>query len=105
MSPAVRGAAARRPRLAELTSGLGAGILGLGIGILAADYLRGLALPLLLSGILLHAWGMMVEKHRLERTAGADQPWWSTPPEGGPYADAQSGSRVDGQAGGRQRAT
>jgi len=73
----VRDAAARRLRLAELASGLGAGVLGLGIGILAADYLRGLGLPLLFSGLLLHAWGM-VDKHRLERTAGADQPWWST---------------------------
>jgi Mn2+/Fe2+ NRAMP family transporter len=77
MSPAVRDAAARRLRLAELTSGLGAGVLGLGIGILAADYLRSLALPLLLGGLLLHVWGML-EKHRLARTAGTEQPWWST---------------------------
>ena len=77
MNLAVRDAAARRLRLAELTSGLGAGVLGLGIGILAADYLRGLGLPLLLSGLLLHGWGM-ADKQKLERTAGADRPWWST---------------------------
>jgi drug/metabolite transporter (DMT)-like permease len=68
MTPAVPDAAARRLRLAELASGLGAGVLGLGIGILAADYLRDLGLPLLLVGLLLHAWGM-ADKHRLERTA------------------------------------
>jgi len=77
MNPAVRDATARRLRLAELTSGLGAGVLGLAIGILAADYLRGLGPPLLLGGLLLHAWGML-DKHRLARTAGTEQPWWST---------------------------
>lgn len=77
MSPAVRDPAARRVRLAELTSGLGAGVLGLALGILAADYFRGLVLPLLLAGLLLHVWGML-EKHRLARAAGTQQPWWST---------------------------
>lgn len=76
MNPAGRDAAARRLRFADLMSGLGAGVLGLGIGVLAAGYLRGLGLPLLISGLVLHAWGM-AEKHGLERTAGADQPWWS----------------------------
>lgn len=42
MNPVIRGSAVRRLRLAELTSGLGAGVLGLGIGIIAVDYLRGL---------------------------------------------------------------
>jgi hypothetical protein len=55
MNLAVRDPAARHPRLAELTSGLGAAVLGLAIGILAADYLRGLGLALLSSGLPLDA--------------------------------------------------
>lgn len=58
------GTATRRLPLAELTSALGAGILGLGIGVLGADYLRGVGLPTVV-GLLLHGWGM-ADKHRLE---------------------------------------
>ncbi len=64
-----------RLRLAELTSALGAGILGVGIGALAASFLRGFGIPILIVGIVLHAWGM-TDKHRLE--AGAARPAWST---------------------------
>jgi hypothetical protein len=63
----VRDAVARRLCLAELTSGVGAGVLGLGIGVLAAEHWRGLGLPLQLGGLLLDAWGT-ADKHRLERT-------------------------------------
>ncbi len=59
------GSLARRLRLAELTSGLGAGVLGLGQGVLAAGFLRGLGLPALIAGLLLHVWGM-TDRHRLE---------------------------------------
>lgn len=71
------GTATRRLRLAELTSALGAGILGLGIGVLGADYLHGVGLPTLVLGLLLHAWGM-ADKHRLEAQAGVPDVWWST---------------------------
>lgn len=64
-----------RLRLAELTSALGAGILGVGIGALAASFLRGFGIPILIVGIVLHAWGM-TDKHRLE--AGTARPAWST---------------------------
>jgi len=74
---AERDATARRLRLAELSSGLGAGVLGLGIGVLTAAYLQGLALPILIAGLFLHAWGM-ADKHRLEVKHGAPRVWWST---------------------------
>lgn len=38
---------ASRLKLAELTSSLGAGVLGAGIGVLLAAWLGGLALPIL----------------------------------------------------------
>ena len=70
-------ALARRLRLANLSSSLGAGVLGLGIGVLAAGYLSGLGSPILGAGILLHGWGM-ADKRRLEAKGGAPRQWWST---------------------------
>ncbi|WP_201860733.1 hypothetical protein [Microvirga soli] len=64
-----------RLRLAELTSGVGAVVLGIGLGVLAADRLDRVGLPLLLVGAAVHAWGMF-DKHRLERQADAPDAWW-----------------------------
>ncbi|MDR7402661.1 MAG: hypothetical protein QN155_10590 [Armatimonadota bacterium] len=68
---------ARRLRLAELTSGLGAGVLGLGIGVLFGGLLGGLGLPILVGGLVMHTRGM-ADKHRLENARGAPSLWWST---------------------------
>ena len=68
-----------RLRLAELTSGVGALVLGIGIGALLAERLAGLGVFVLVAGALTHAWGML-DKHRLERQGDAPEPWW------GPYA-------------------
>jgi Mn2+/Fe2+ NRAMP family transporter len=65
-----------RLKLAELTSGIGAIVLGLGLGVVAGRLLAGIGLPLLISGLLLHGWGMY-DKHRLESGA-VPQPWWAT---------------------------
>jgi hypothetical protein len=65
-----------RTRLAELTSGVGAVVLGIGLGVLMAGRLQDLALPVLGSGIVMHAWGMY-DKHRLERQVGAVEPSWA----------------------------
>ncbi|MFC1458325.1 MULTISPECIES: hypothetical protein [Microvirga] len=65
-----------RLRLAELTSGVGAVVLGIGLGVLAADHLDRVGLPLLLVGAAVHAWGMF-DKHRLERQADAPAVWWA----------------------------
>ncbi|KLK93813.1 hypothetical protein AA309_07315 [Microvirga vignae] len=64
-----------RLRLAELMSGLGAVVLGVGLGVLAADRLGRVGFPLLLVGLVVHAWGMY-DKHRLERRADAVDAWW-----------------------------
>lgn len=64
-----------RLRLAELTSGVGAVVLGTGLGVLAADRLGRFGLPLLLVGLVAHAWGMF-DKHRVERQANAPDVWW-----------------------------
>ena len=72
----MRGAHPDRLRLAELTSGFGALVLGIGIGALLGERLAGFGLLLLIAGAAAHAWGMF-DKHRLERRAGAVDPWWS----------------------------
>lgn len=59
-----------RLKLAELTSGMGALVLGVGLGALLATRIGRLAAPTLLIGLLLHAWGMW-DKHRHD--AGATQ--------------------------------
>jgi hypothetical protein len=44
---------------------------------LLASRLRGLAVPVLILGLVCHAWGML-DKQRLEANAGARQLWWSS---------------------------
>lgn len=67
----------RRLRMAELTSSFGAGVLGVGIGVLAGEYLHRIGLPVLIAGLILHGWGM-ADKHRLAAGAGVPDVWWST---------------------------
>lgn len=77
--PAATNPAAVRLRWAGLASGIGAGILGIGLGVLWAAHLRPYALSLLFLGVLLHGWGML-ETHRTpQRKERADDPppWWS----------------------------
>ena len=64
-----------RLRLAELSSTTGAGLLGIGVGVLMAAWLRALGMAFVALGLVLHGWGML-DKHRLEQ--GAARPRWST---------------------------
>lgn len=66
--------ASRTAKAAELASGLGAVVLGVGLALLAPDALSPLAAPILLTGIVVHGVGMAL-KHRLERQERALL-WW-----------------------------
>ena len=63
-----------RQKQAKLASSMGAGILGIGAGVLVADALAAFAIALLIAGAILHGWGMTA-KHRLE--SSGDVPAWS----------------------------
>lgn len=64
-----------RVKRAETTSAIGAGVLGGGIALLAAQLLTPYAVPLLVLGLVMHGWGMY-DKHHLEARAGAARIWW-----------------------------
>lgn len=66
-----------RLKRAELTSGVGALVLGTGLGALFARYLAPAAVAVLAAGLLLHAWGMY-DKHRLERGSEAESVRYAT---------------------------
>jgi hypothetical protein len=66
-----------RIRLAELTSGVGAVVLGAGLGVLLAPWLEKLGPLIIFLRVAVHGWGMF-DKHRLERRQGASGPQWST---------------------------
>jgi hypothetical protein len=54
---------------------MGALVLGIGLGVLAADRLGRFGVPLLLVGAVAHAWSMF-DKHRLEHRADTRHVWW-----------------------------
>ena len=60
----------------DLASSSGAGLLGAGLGVLAAAWLRPVAVVLVVLGAALHGWGMLA-RHRLERRGGLALPRWS----------------------------
>lgn len=51
---------------ADLLSSIGAGVIGVGIGVMLANILAGYTLPILLLGLISHSLGMF-QKHRLEQ--------------------------------------
>ena len=63
-----------RLKLAELTSGVGALVLGVGLGALAPGWFGPVAGLITVAGLLMHAFGMW-DKHRLEGTAANSAPW------------------------------
>jgi hypothetical protein len=64
-----------RLKLAELTSGVGALVLGVGLGALFPLWFGPRAGLITFAGLSLHAFGMW-DKHRLEASRQADSPLW-----------------------------
>ena len=60
----------------ELLGGIGAAVLGAGVGLILKDLLAPLAFPLLLVGLVVHGWAML-GKHRLDASGPAAMPLWS----------------------------
>jgi hypothetical protein len=65
-----------RLRLAELTSAVGALVVGVGLGALFPRWFGPAAGLIAFAGLSLHAFGMW-DKHRLEAVAEAENPLWS----------------------------
>jgi len=61
---------------AELTSSIGACILGGGLALLLDPFIRPYAIPILAIGLLTHSWGMY-HKHRLQSSSESARIWWS----------------------------
>lgn len=66
-----------RLKLAELTGGIGAGVLGAGLGLAFAVQLSQHWVAISIVGLLLHAWGMF-DKHQLEKKGNTVIPLWGT---------------------------
>lgn len=73
---ALAGVPRARWKRADTTSVVGAGVLGAGIGILLERFLVAYAIPVVVFGLLMHAWGMY-DKHRLESGANSRRLWWA----------------------------
>lgn len=65
----------RRLKLAELTSGVGALVLGVGLGALFPRWFGPSAGVIAVVGLSLHAFGMW-DKHRREALGHAEDPPW-----------------------------
>jgi hypothetical protein len=72
----LEGAQASRIKKAELLGGVGALVLGMGLGLLFSSFLKPYAVPVLLVGLLMHAWGML-DKHGLETASSRVRLWWT----------------------------
>ncbi len=66
----------KKLKRAELTSTIGAGVLGAGLALLFEPALRPHTLPILLLGLVSHSWGMY-HKHFLEARSEAPSLWWA----------------------------
>jgi hypothetical protein len=64
-----------RLKVAELTSGVGALVLGVGLGALFPSWFGSFAVVITAVGLFLHAFGMW-DKHRLESGNHAHRPAW-----------------------------
>ena len=75
MTPSDRKCSMTRLKLAELTSGIGAVVLGVGLGALLPHWFSESAGLIVFAGAVTHAFGMW-DKHRLEAQVQAESgPW------------------------------
>ena len=65
----------KRLKLAELTSGVGALVLGVGLGALLPQWFGRLAEVITVVGLALHAFGMW-DKHHIEERHQAENSLW-----------------------------
>ena len=65
-----------RVKGAELLSGIGAVVLGAGLGVLFSNFLKPYALPVLFVGLAAHALGMFM-KHQYEKASASARVWWA----------------------------
>lgn len=72
-----------RARFAETTSSIGAGLLGIGLGVLFARHLNAFGMAFLVLGALMHAWGMF-DMRRMESRRGT-RGWSQWRPRSGRY--------------------
>lgn len=64
-----------RLKVAELTSGIGAVVLGVGLGALFPGWFARSAVWITLAGLCLHSFGMW-DKHQIERHESDPSPGW-----------------------------
>ena len=77
MAPSRDEARASRRRLAEITAGTGAFVLGVGLGALLGASLKPVATLLAAVGLLTHAWAMF-DRRRIDRLSSEPDVWWSS---------------------------
>lgn len=65
-----------RVKRAELLSGVGAVVLGIGLGVLLSNFLKIYALPMLITGLVMHGLGMLF-KHKFENESSTARLWWA----------------------------
>lgn len=65
-----------RVKRAQLLSGVGAVVLGIGLGVLLSNFLKIYALPLLITGLVMHALGMFMQ-HKFENESSTVRLWWA----------------------------
>lgn len=73
----MRESKASRLKVAELTSGVGALVLGVGLGANFPEVFGNTAVIIILVGAAMHGWGMF-DKHRIEKAATEPEPKWET---------------------------
>jgi hypothetical protein len=67
---------ATRLKVADLTSGMGALVLGIGVGANFSNLFNGKAVVIITIGAVMHGWGMF-DKHRIEEASVGKASKWT----------------------------